>query len=394
MKTKAMKSIRTQMLETVVSENLATDAVDRDAGIIRGVKILGRVSKNGRVYSDKAMDDGVRIYEGLKVNVDHPDKSRPKAERGFLEGFGELRGVTRRDDGVYGDLHFLKSHSAASTVCESAERFPKQFGLSHNAEGETVRRDGQTVVESLTSAVSVDIVGRPATNEGIFESVDADKGATVVKTSIRKLVESGKCAIYKAKHLVEMEGGDSALMDAPYNMPMPMSNDGMEVEANPDEAIADAFEQAVAAVVKDESLDIAAKMARIEEILTAHETLKSGAAVPAEPVAADVPVAESVVLESIKGLRSLIESQSVKNAELSARLTLMESRREVKPERVRALVEAKDDAHRSLLLESWPLVAGPAKPATSRPLMESAGASKPAGDAKGFMQRIKSSGNI
>jgi len=46
------------------------------------------------------------------------------------------------------------------------------------------------------------------------------------------------------------------------------------------------------------------------------------------------------------------------------------------------------------LLESWPLVAGPAKPATSRPLMESAGASKPAGDAKGFMQRIKSSGNI
>lgn len=392
MKTKAMKSIRTQMLETVVSESLAADAVDREAGVIRGVKILGRVSKNGRVYSDKAMDDGVRIYEGLKVNVDHPDKSRPKAERGFLEGFGELRGVTRKDDGVYGDLHFLKSHPAASPVCESAERFPKQFGLSHNAEGETVRRDGQTVVESLTSAVSVDIVGRPATNEGIFESVDADKGATVVKTSIRKLVESGKCLIYKAKHLVEMEGGDAALMDTPYDMPM--SDGGTEVEANPDEAIASAFEQAVAAVVKDESLDVAAKLARIEEILTAHETLKSGAAAPAETPAADVPVAESVVLESIKGLRSLIESQSSKNAELAARLTLMESRREAKPERVKALVEAKDDAHRMLLLESWPLIAGPAKPATSRPLMESAGASKPAGDAKGFMQRIKSSGHI
>ena len=390
MKTKVTKPRSIHLIETVLSEGLTTDSIDRAAGVIRGVKVLGRVSKNGREYTDKAMSDGVKLYEGLKVNVDHPDKSRPKAERGFLEGFGELRNVRKEQDGVYGDLHYLKSHSAAETICEAAERFPKQFGLSHNAEGDVVQRGGKMVVESLTSAVSVDIVGRPATNEGLFESVSSDEGARVVKTSIRKLVEGGKSKVYKAAHLLEMEGGDAALMDAPYEMEEPAG----EVEADPDAAIKAAFEQAVVAVLNDDSLDVAGKVARIEEILTAHETLKSGKPAPAETPAEETPVAESATLDAIAGLKALLESQVRKTAEQDARLTLMESRREVKADRVKALVEAKDDAHRKLLLESWPVVAVPTKPAVSRPLTESADADKFPADSKGFMQRIKASGHV
>lgn len=144
--------------------------VDRENGVIRGVKILGKHSKNGRTYSDQALNDAVRLYEGVKVNVDHPSKDRPNAERGFMEGFGSLRNIRRKGDGVYGDLHFLKSHPSAEMICEAAERFPDQFGLSHNAEGQTHYEGSQLIVESIESVQSVDIVGRPATNNGLFES--------------------------------------------------------------------------------------------------------------------------------------------------------------------------------------------------------------------------------
>ena len=36
--------------------------VDRSAGLIRGVKILGRHSKNGRTYSENAMRQAVELY--------------------------------------------------------------------------------------------------------------------------------------------------------------------------------------------------------------------------------------------------------------------------------------------------------------------------------------------
>lgn len=391
---KATKPKRTRLVETVLNEELKSTAVDRENGIIKGVKILGRVSRNKREYSDKAMDDGVRLYEGLKVNVDHPDKANPKAERLFLEGFGELRNVHREAEGVFGDLHFLRKHPAAETVCEAAERFPKQFGLSHNAEGEVVTRSGRVVVESLTSAVSVDIVGRPATNEGIFESVDADEtGGQVVKTSIRKLLESGKAKRFKvaAIPLVEMEGGDAALMDAPYEMEAPAEGE----EADPDAAIADAFESAVVAVLRDASMDTAAKLARIEEILTAQETLATGKAPAAEaaPAADAAPVAESVSATALADMRKLIATQAVAVARQDARLMLMEGGREVNPERITALAEAKDDAHRTLLLESWPKKTVVAKPAVSRPLVESADVPAFPADSKSFLSAIKDRNN-
>lgn len=153
--------------------------VDRNLGIIRDVKILGKHSKNGRTYSDKAMNDAVRLYEGVKVNVDHPSRDRQNVEHGFMEGFGSLRNVRRKGDGVFGDLHFLKSHPSAEVICEAAERFPDQFGLSHNAEGETHYEGGQLIVESLASVDSVDIVGRPATNNGLFESTGRRSGLCV-----------------------------------------------------------------------------------------------------------------------------------------------------------------------------------------------------------------------
>lgn len=160
-----------QLLLREVSHCTSPRAIDRENGIIRDVKVLGAESKNGRRYSDKAMREAAGFYEGRDVNVNHPSKESGNSERSVGDAFGWLESVTVKPDGVYADLHYLKEHPAAGIIVEAAERNPKRFGLSHNAEGTVKRIDGKNVVESIASVKSVDIVQTPATVNGLFESV-------------------------------------------------------------------------------------------------------------------------------------------------------------------------------------------------------------------------------
>ena len=137
--------------------------VDRDAGVIRGVKILGHVSANGREYSKAAVTKARGLYEGMRVNVDHPKKAGES--RGLGDRFGRLVNVREQGDGLYGDLEYIRSHPLAEMTAEAAERMPEQLGLSHNAEGRTVTRGGKVLVEEITR-VSVEILG------GVPDSVD------------------------------------------------------------------------------------------------------------------------------------------------------------------------------------------------------------------------------
>ncbi len=143
--------------------------VDREAGLIRDVKILGYASANGRRYSPEAVRRAVGLYEGIRVNVDHPPSARPEAERSLASRFGMLKSVAARDDGLYGDLHYLRSHPLAELTAEAAERMPEALGLSHNAEGRVAQQAGQAVVEEIVRVRSVDLVADPATTRSLFE---------------------------------------------------------------------------------------------------------------------------------------------------------------------------------------------------------------------------------
>src|SRR5581483_9249417 len=61
--------------------------VDREAGVVRGVKILGLESRNGRTYLPAALAGSIRLYEGAKVNVNHP-KGHPQAPRDYQDRIG------------------------------------------------------------------------------------------------------------------------------------------------------------------------------------------------------------------------------------------------------------------------------------------------------------------
>ncbi len=143
--------------------------VDRQAGVLRGVKILGLQSRNGRQYLSEALAKAVPLYEGAKVNVNHP-KGSPLAPRDYQDRIGVIRGaVLKPGEGLFGDLHFNPKHMLAEQLAWDAEHAPENVGFSHNVQARTSRRDDCLLVEEITRVQSVDLVADPATTRGLYE---------------------------------------------------------------------------------------------------------------------------------------------------------------------------------------------------------------------------------
>ncbi|HSG68903.1 MAG TPA: hypothetical protein VLA12_00735 [Planctomycetaceae bacterium] len=264
---------------------IAEDTIDVENGVIRNVKILGSVSENGVTYSRDAMREAVSLYEGQTVNVDHPDRNSPTKERGWMEGIGFLEGVRYDDkaDGLVGNFHYYKTHPYAETLLERARRNPKGFGLSHNADGEYVKTAKGTVIEKIRKVRSVDVVGRPATTKGLFESKSEEP--TMKKYSLRQLVESfGSTAEKKNIALLE----DVAVLDR-------------EVELEEDKAsLKSGFTQAL--------LDSRASDAdESSRILAAESVLRNG------PPKEEDPPTDKGLLES---LQAEVDALKKKNAQM------------------------------------------------------------------------------
>lgn len=162
------RSTTRDVMEYTASPTATQRRVDRENGVIPGVKILGLTSKNGQSYRPEAVQGATKLYDGAHVFIAHPERSRPDAERSPRDLFGWLESPRFVPGaGLYGDLHYLKAHSMAGTITELAERRPDRLGLSHNA---VVQESEAGVYESITRVRSVDLVCKPATTRGIFES--------------------------------------------------------------------------------------------------------------------------------------------------------------------------------------------------------------------------------
>jgi hypothetical protein len=153
----------------------APSPVDRDRGIIHSVKIIGRVSKNNREYTDNALNQLRELCEGADVHIDHPQLQDAHADRSLSTKFGMLKQVRMKSDGLYGDLHYLTAHPMAEQICEAAEKMPSNFGMSINAEGDVTPQNGKNVVDQIHKLRSVDLVSRPGATNGLFEDVAGDE---------------------------------------------------------------------------------------------------------------------------------------------------------------------------------------------------------------------------
>ncbi|MCE9548182.1 MAG: hypothetical protein K8T25_22130, partial [Planctomycetia bacterium] len=148
----------------------ANPRFDRELGLLSGVKILGVRSQNGRVYRPEALAAAVGLYEGAKVNVNHP-KGHPRSPRDYQERIGSIRNVALRPgEGLFGDFHFNPRHALAEQLLWDATHAPENVGFSHNVEARVARHDDQVMVEAITRVHSVDLVADPATTAGLFEA--------------------------------------------------------------------------------------------------------------------------------------------------------------------------------------------------------------------------------
>lgn len=160
----------------------ATLAVE--AGLIRGVKILGLESRNGRIYPKETVAKAIQQYEGAKVNVNHPsgDTTKPRDYESRLGRIENVR-LGEGNTGMFADLRYNPNHALAKQLEWDASNTPENVGFSHNVYAKTTRRGGKTVVEEITRVQSVDLVADPATTYGLFEATtetDANtKGANM-----------------------------------------------------------------------------------------------------------------------------------------------------------------------------------------------------------------------
>ena len=168
-----------EMLQEFFDSRGVAMRVEPGGGVIRGVKILGLESRNGRTYLPETLAEAAPLYEQAKVNVNHP-RGNPLGVRDYQDRIGVIRNVAvRPGEGLFADFHFNPKHALAEQLIWDAEHAPENVGFSHNVQARTVRRGDRVVVEAITAVQSVDLVADPATTRGLFESApdpaDADR---------------------------------------------------------------------------------------------------------------------------------------------------------------------------------------------------------------------------
>lgn len=261
--------------------------VDREAGVIKGVKIVGTVSRNkresrkGRRYTRHCLESAQRLYEGLKVRSNHPSKAAQATgeERKNEDVLGQLRNVRVGHDGLYGDLHYLKSHPLAERLCEAAERMPTAFGLSHDVarwKGD-FDQSGTYVIEEIYQVDGVDLVDSPGTTSGLFESA----GGKRMKTKKPKAGPRIKLDDLVAK--LEKRGALRESLEA-LREAGNVSGDMMLAEGDSVESsVNNAFMSACNQVLGDGKSDRKSKLKRLDSIMEAQEKLIASGALAAAP---------------------------------------------------------------------------------------------------------------
>ena len=288
------------------------------------------------------------MYEGCTVNVDH----KYEGERSIVEGFGIVRDCKLMPDGVYGDLHYLKSHPLAPAVTERAERFPQSFGMSHDAEGEVVKAGSEFVVESLIKVSSVDLVATPATTQGLFES---HKRPKPMKRKLREAVAAAPKS-NPFRKLLEME-----MEQMPELAEMEYEVQEMDGEAMPtgDDQVKAAFRALVMSVLDDDSLTPDAMAEKLKSLLTMQAEAQAvvegsdSEEMVEEEGSDDMKKTVESLRRQVNDLKRLMESRSVAeqiDAALAARGV---TRAKLTESQVKILAKQRDIETAKELIESW-----------------------------------------
>jgi hypothetical protein len=343
-KSKQSKSDGVELVEGIDLRGAQSDLAN---GVVRRVKILGNESRNGRKYSGECIQKAAKLYEGVRVNIDHkysgagPDGGPP--DRSYRDRFGSLKNVTPEGDGLFGDLHFNPKHALAEQFVWDAEHAPENVGFSHRAFGRG-RQVGDTyLVEEISIVRSVDLVADPATTRGLFESYQPEHKEPVVSKTLKEILEAHKTD-YRASQLLALVEEDMGGLP----VDLPAADGGGDLPA--EDQIWAAFKSAVNAVLDDDKMDIPASIKRISEILKSYEKLEAkpeAAKEEKKPAGADATESVQNELAELKAKTAKLEGEA------AAYRLLQESHLPANPAWVEAIASLPE-ASRKAFVESIP----------------------------------------
>ena len=162
--------------------------VDRENRRITHVAVLGNKSRNGRIYTNTAMESVVKFLKaGKKSFLDHPSMLG-QSVRDLL---GKFDNPKLENNMIYADLTLLESSVGKDLLLEVAETCPDVLGFSISARGrfaENADADGREVVEDVVALKSVDAVSQPACTNGVFESEQTEE-LTELRAEVADLKE-------------------------------------------------------------------------------------------------------------------------------------------------------------------------------------------------------------
>lgn len=335
--------------ETVVQEKALKVGED---GVLRGAKLLGNKSLNGRFYSDTVIAAGINGYEGVKVYLNHPRGRDGAVERDFNDWIGVVESPQARKGGAWGDIRFRTEHPRYREICEAVDKFANKCGFSHVADIDSDVKSGTEYVSRIGEVFSVDLVTDPATTKGISES-----RAPTMKKTFKQIVESSKGLIGKKTVAENMR---RVLEEAMTTGEMPATAEVEVAEtATDEESVKAGLKQMI--VQKLETADAAA-MKSVLKALGVGDSISEllGGATPetntSAPIADDAPKPEE---------QKKMESRM---ARLEAENMLHKAGREATEAQIIA-VASVPEANKKAVVEGFPAKAGATR--------ESRGASRP-----------------
>lgn len=173
-----MKCVRVREQSASLAGVKSTPASDTGNFELLDVTVLGPVSRNlkqdgqGRKYLPQALEAAARLFEGVKVYLDHaeiidmPDGTQKVTPHRVNEYVGRLFGTKVVDGRVRAEKLVVYNRLHEPLISSIANSDPTGIGLSPDFN--TVRDENDDVVDVL-EAYSVDLVAEPATTSGLYE---------------------------------------------------------------------------------------------------------------------------------------------------------------------------------------------------------------------------------
>lgn len=213
-----------------------------DGNVVKGVKVLGIKSKNGRQYPLDVMQKAIHKYEGAMIALDHPSHDKP---RSVVDVFGRIKNPRMSETGIVADMEFNPDHQYAKAFRWFVDNDPSAVGLSHEAVAKTKmdHKTGIEIVEDIVEVEAVSLVANPATNpKGLFESYNKimentmskenEQGVETKPVAEVTVVEPGKKVHHKeAEAEKEYESFEAYLSDMHGKMKEILGNMEMDDDA-------------------------------------------------------------------------------------------------------------------------------------------------------------------